>query len=234
MFRFAHLVFGKGDESNENQENQENQENDEMIQKCVDDDWILIDVEKDGQKENKIQPNEKASSLIVPNTASAQCQQVDQTEPSFSSTEPSLGPTESSFSPTPVQTGHIMEESWFITPPPCFINHSNQINIETTPFENLLIEHPSMSVFGPSLPRTTSLSSLPSSLSSHASESSSATSSSATSSSNSVVTSQVYNNQQHQVQQTRPSRQQQQQQQQQQRVQRPHNGNGNFASRAGI
>lgn len=227
MFRFAHLVFGKGDESNENQEN--NQENDEMIQKCVDDDWILIDVEKDKQKENEIQPNEKASSLIVPNTAQAQCQQVDQTKPSLSPAEPSEGPTESSLSPTPVQAGHIMEESWFITPPPCFINHSNQINIETTPFENLLIEHPSMSVFGPSLPRTTSLSSLPSSLSSHASESSSPTSSSATSSSNSVVTSQVYNNQQYQVQQTRPSRQQQQQ-----RVQRPHNGNGNFASRAGI
>ena len=223
MFRFAHLVFGKGDESNENQEN------DEMIQKCVDDDWILIDVEKDKQKENKIQPNEKVSSLTVPNTAQAQCQQKDQTELSETPARPSEGPTESSLSPTPVQTGHIMEESWFITPPPCFINHSNQINIETTPFENLLIEHPSMSVFGPSLPRTTSLSSLPSSLSSHASESSSATSSSATSSSNSVVTSQVYNNQQHQVQQTRPSRQQQQQ-----RVQRPHNGNGNFASRAGI
>ena len=223
MFRFAHLVFGKGDESNENQEN------DEMIQKCVDDDWILIDVEKDKQKENKIQPNEKVSSLTVPNTAQAQCQQKDQTELSETPARPSEGPTESSLSPTPVQTGHIMEESWFITPPPCFINHSNQINIETTPFENLLIEHPSMSVFGPSLPRTTSLSSLPSSLSSHASESSSATSSKATSSSNSVVTSQVYNNQQHQVQQTRPSRQQQQQ-----RVQRPHNGNGNFASRAGI
>lgn len=39
-----------------------------------------------------------------------------------------------------------MEESWFITPPPSFTS-SGPIQLETSPFENLLIEHPSMSVY---------------------------------------------------------------------------------------
>ncbi|KAJ6640515.1 JNK-interacting protein 1 [Pseudolycoriella hygida] len=39
-----------------------------------------------------------------------------------------------------------MEESWFVTPPPCFIS-TGPIIMETSPLENLLIEHPSMSVY---------------------------------------------------------------------------------------
>lgn len=39
-----------------------------------------------------------------------------------------------------------MEESWFVTPPPCFTS-TGPINVETSPLENLLIEHPSMSVY---------------------------------------------------------------------------------------
>uniref|UniRef100_A0A1A9ZS21 ALMS motif domain-containing protein n=1 Tax=Glossina pallidipes TaxID=7398 RepID=A0A1A9ZS21_GLOPL len=39
-----------------------------------------------------------------------------------------------------------MDESWFVTPPPCFTS-IGPINMETSPFENLLIEHPSMSVY---------------------------------------------------------------------------------------
>lgn len=34
-----------------------------------------------------------------------------------------------------------MEESWFVTPPPCFTS-IGPIHMETSPFENLLIEHP--------------------------------------------------------------------------------------------
>lgn len=34
-----------------------------------------------------------------------------------------------------------MEESWFLTPPPIFTS-TGPINIELSPFENLLIEHP--------------------------------------------------------------------------------------------
>ncbi|KAM7075098.1 tumor protein p53-inducible nuclear protein 1 isoform 2-T2 [Molossus nigricans] len=41
-----------------------------------------------------------------------------------------------------------MEESWFITPPPCFTaGELTTIKVETSPMENLLIEHPSMSVY---------------------------------------------------------------------------------------
>ncbi|XP_067093919.1 tumor protein p53-inducible nuclear protein 1 [Osmerus mordax] len=41
-----------------------------------------------------------------------------------------------------------LEESWFVTPPPCFTGRgSKPILLETSPLENLLIEHPSMSVY---------------------------------------------------------------------------------------
>ncbi|XP_071957733.1 uncharacterized protein [Antedon mediterranea] len=39
-----------------------------------------------------------------------------------------------------------VEESWFMTPPPCF-NAGSPGHIATSPMENLLIEHPSMSVY---------------------------------------------------------------------------------------
>ncbi|XP_055687016.1 tumor protein p53-inducible nuclear protein 1 isoform X2 [Lutzomyia longipalpis] len=49
-----------------------------------------------------------------------------------------------------------MEESWFVTPPSCFTGTQGPIHMETSPLENLLIEHPSMSVYhsirGPSHP----------------------------------------------------------------------------------
>ncbi|XP_076827665.1 tumor protein p53-inducible nuclear protein 1 [Brachyhypopomus gauderio] len=40
-----------------------------------------------------------------------------------------------------------LEESWFITPPPCFTAGGRAPVLETSPLENLLIEHPSMSVY---------------------------------------------------------------------------------------
>ncbi|XP_014276389.1 tumor protein p53-inducible nuclear protein 2 isoform X2 [Halyomorpha halys] len=39
-----------------------------------------------------------------------------------------------------------VEETWFVTPPPCFTS-TGPITVETSPLENLLIEHPSMSVY---------------------------------------------------------------------------------------
>lgn len=39
-----------------------------------------------------------------------------------------------------------LEESWYITPPPCFTS-AGPVRMETSPLENLLIEHPSMSVY---------------------------------------------------------------------------------------
>ncbi|XP_063343293.1 tumor protein p53-inducible nuclear protein 1 [Pelmatolapia mariae] len=41
-----------------------------------------------------------------------------------------------------------LQESWFLTPPPCFTGRSTfPIVLEPSPLENLLIEHPSMSVY---------------------------------------------------------------------------------------
>lgn len=41
-----------------------------------------------------------------------------------------------------------LQESWFLTPPPCFTARSIfPIVLEPSPLENLLIEHPSMSVY---------------------------------------------------------------------------------------
>ncbi|XP_077455120.1 tumor protein p53-inducible nuclear protein 1 [Stigmatopora argus] len=41
-----------------------------------------------------------------------------------------------------------LEESWFVTPPPCFTGRGlRSVLVETSPLENLLIEHPSMSVY---------------------------------------------------------------------------------------
>jgi hypothetical protein len=40
---------------------------------------------------------------------------------------------------------NTMDESWLLTPPSCF--SSSSIQIEASPLENLLIEHPSMSVY---------------------------------------------------------------------------------------
>jgi hypothetical protein len=42
----------------------------------------------------------------------------------------------------------LMEDSWFLTPPECFINlNDGSVRLESSPLENLLIEHPSMSVY---------------------------------------------------------------------------------------
>lgn len=58
-----------------------------------------------------------------------------------------------------------LEESWFVTPPPCFTGRSSQpILLETSPLENLLIEHPSMSVYTHHSPPRLNLDPLPRSL----------------------------------------------------------------------
>jgi len=40
-----------------------------------------------------------------------------------------------------------ISESWYVTPPSCF--EGSPVEVEANPFEDLLIEHPSMSVYGP-------------------------------------------------------------------------------------
>ena len=58
-----------------------------------------------------------------------------------------------------------LEESWFVTPPPCFTGRGGKnVQLETSPLENLLIEHPSMSVYAHHSPPRLSLKPLPRSL----------------------------------------------------------------------
>jgi len=40
-----------------------------------------------------------------------------------------------------------MEESWLVTPPQCFNDKMKRTRTEVSPMENLLIEHPSMSIY---------------------------------------------------------------------------------------
>nr|XP_023023748.1 uncharacterized protein LOC111511908 isoform X2 [Leptinotarsa decemlineata] len=54
-------------------------------------------------------------------------------------------PLERPSSASSLQSDSVMEESWFVTPPPCFTSEGPTLS--TSPLENLLIEHPSMSVY---------------------------------------------------------------------------------------
>jgi len=56
------------------------------------------------------------------------------------------GSQDGAFSLLPTSLPSSMDESWYVTPPPCFTS-TGPVNVETSPLENLLIEHPSMSVY---------------------------------------------------------------------------------------
>jgi len=56
----------------------------------------------------------------------------------------------SDVSSQPEQLAHpSMDECWLVTPPPCFMGGPQQAAIMSSPLEDLLIEHPSMSVYHP-------------------------------------------------------------------------------------
>lgn len=108
----------------------------ELCEKEDDDEWILVDFVVD----TCTQTPEEASTL-------EEIVVVDHPVLSFKSGAlKQCGNTSDSylvhFEACP------MEESWFITPPPCFtaVDLTTK-EVETSPMENLLIEHPSMSVY---------------------------------------------------------------------------------------
>jgi len=56
----------------------------------------------------------------------------------------------SDVSSQPEQLAHpSMDECWLVTPPPCFMGSPQQAVVMSNPLEDLLIEHPSMSVYHP-------------------------------------------------------------------------------------
>ncbi|KAJ8922103.1 hypothetical protein NQ315_004035 [Exocentrus adspersus] len=94
------------------------------------DDWVVVDRDSEGNSD----------TLSVQSLEDLECQQLDADLPP----PRPLTRTSSSSSLPPYSSN--MEDSWFITPPPCFTS-AGPIHMETSPLENLLIEHPSMSVY---------------------------------------------------------------------------------------
>jgi len=102
------------------------------------DDWILVDRDSEGNSElssesdeSESEPNVTETEIPTTNVNTTRCL-------SRASSTSSL--------PAVFGGGNVMEESWFITPPPCFTS-TGPVLLETSPLENLLIEHPSMSVY---------------------------------------------------------------------------------------
>ncbi|KAM3872808.1 tumor protein p53-inducible nuclear protein 1 [Diretmus argenteus] len=147
-----------------------------------DEDWILVDYLADscshpqaaGLSGSPVSPEveeEEEDLVMIPSPMAsppiryASCTSLNST----ADTDPDGGPEEEE---EEVEEGGFMrleacslEESWFVTPPPCFTGRSIQpVLLETSPLENLLIEHPSMSVYAHRSPPRLALDPLPRSL----------------------------------------------------------------------
>lgn len=89
-------------------------------------DWMLV---------------EKQEKDHIDDTETSKCLALVPFQSIFTHLNDDLGNTLSSNIPS-------MEDSWFLTPPECFTSlNEKSIWLEASPFENLLIEHPSMSVY---------------------------------------------------------------------------------------
>ena len=91
---------------------------DSLQERGGEDEWILVDIVNG---KTKTQSDEFE-------TVQKQCKQSPQPAP---------------------RSIDILEESWYVTPPSCFnASQEDALSLQTSPMENLLIEHPSMSVYG--------------------------------------------------------------------------------------
>ncbi|XP_055707388.1 tumor protein p53-inducible nuclear protein 2 isoform X2 [Phlebotomus papatasi] len=108
-----------------------------------DDDWLLV--ERDCIADDDVSLPRTDSEEELPIVEIKNSPLVTKTRHNSRHAEPS----------TALVAVNSMEESWFVTPPSCFTG-TQAIHMETSPLENLLIEHPSMSVYhsirGPSQP----------------------------------------------------------------------------------
>ncbi|XP_028673452.1 tumor protein p53-inducible nuclear protein 1 [Erpetoichthys calabaricus] len=107
----------------------------DLSEKEEEDDWILVDLDGHTKTftEDACEKDLSSFEHDTPLTSSSSSQEV------------------------PGDTGDLvflqldccaLEESWFITPPPCFTAGGHApVLVEMSPMENLLIEHPSMSVY---------------------------------------------------------------------------------------
>lgn len=157
MFNTLFGFFGKGKENNSNKSEESdnytncdtdktlNQEYLEQFKGNVkfvdldddDIDWLLIEKEdeEDSEEEKISLKNSNSPCLALVPFKSVFARANDDGENILlSSNLPSL-------------YSNSMDDSWFLTPPECFSSLST-IQLESSPLENLLIEHPSMSVYG--------------------------------------------------------------------------------------
>lgn len=102
----------------------------------ADDDWVLVDRDSDSGS------SDAGSCSSLESIPDAPDHHRRRRHPP-STTSTALLTRTSSTSSLPCAN---VEESWFLTPPPCFTS-AGPVHMETSPLENLLIEHPSMSVY---------------------------------------------------------------------------------------
>ncbi|XP_067856388.1 tumor protein p53-inducible nuclear protein 2 isoform X1 [Heptranchias perlo] len=109
-----------------------------------DDGWLIVDFPDDCTTPSSEEVEVRASAAEP-----SSCLSDDSPPPASSSLESLCHCGSSSGPPQPLPC--TLEESWFVTPPPCFTAEGqNEVQVESSPLENLLIEHPSMSVYAAS------------------------------------------------------------------------------------
>ncbi|KDR14245.1 tumor protein p53-inducible nuclear protein 2 [Zootermopsis nevadensis] len=106
-----------------------------------DDDWVLVEKTEDDRSEHSEESSETLSALELTVSTIPHPFPPPYRLPADTTDYHSLTWVSSSTLPS-----LSFEESWFLTPPPCFTSEG-PIHMETSPLENLLIEHPSMSVY---------------------------------------------------------------------------------------
>jgi hypothetical protein len=100
-----------------------------------DKDWLFVEKEADEEDSPSVEKSPKNLQLVPFQSILSHLGSISENEENcfLSANLPSLYPSS-------------MDDSWFLTPPECFSSVSS-IQLESSPLENLLIEHPSMSVY---------------------------------------------------------------------------------------
>lgn len=144
-------LFGKTKENNNLNCSDDNKSSEESDQTYVvkeinsnvtailldeDKDWLFVEREADEEDSNSIAEKSPNNLQLVPfQSILSHLGSISENDENcfLSANLPSLYPSS-------------MDDSWFLTPPECFSSLSS-IQLESSPLENLLIEHPSMSVY---------------------------------------------------------------------------------------
>ncbi|XP_076323427.1 uncharacterized protein LOC143232184 [Tachypleus tridentatus] len=129
-------------------------ENTIYVMKEAEDEWLLVDISEpeDNLSKHQLDVKHHSSSKNRGTAYKQQSYKAGATGP-LSVELPEK--TESLTTPASPVSPTQMEGSWYITPPPCF-TAGGPVHVEISPLENLLIEHPSMSVYGSACPQVLS------------------------------------------------------------------------------